>query len=77
MSASKRTIWLVTDYGGEWEDSWERTVIAFTDKAAAEECARVREARQRDEDDFAVTRFVGCNVSEIPLVDFGDKEEEK
>ncbi|WP_294378430.1 hypothetical protein [uncultured Slackia sp.] len=73
--ARKRTIWLVTDFGGEWEDAWEYPVIAFTDKAAAEECARVREPRQRDEDDFAVTSFIGCSVIEVPLVDFGDKEE--
>lgn len=34
MSASKRTVWLVTDYGGEWEDAWEHPAIAFTDKDA-------------------------------------------
>lgn len=45
----KRAIYLVTDFGGDWEDAWERPVIAFTDKARAEECAAKRETRQYDE----------------------------
>ena len=74
--ARKRTIWLVTDFGGEWEDSWEHSAIAFTDKAAAEECAAKREKRQYDEYG-PMWDYRGSSVSEIPLVDFGDKEEEK
>lgn len=38
----KRAIYLVTDFGGDWEDAWERPVIAFTDEARAEECAAKR-----------------------------------
>ena len=74
MSAKKRAIWLVTDYGGEWEDAWEHPAIAFTDKAAAEECAAKREIRQYDEYG-PMWDYRGSGVSEIPLVDFGDKEE--
>ena len=47
--ARKRAIYLVTDYGGEWEDAWEHPAIAFTDEAAAEECAAKRNERQYDE----------------------------
>lgn len=68
--ARKRTIWLVTDFGGEWEDAWEYPVIAFTDKAAAEECARVRNERANRTD--AYWDYHGSLVKEIPLVDFGD-----
>ena len=71
----KVTGWLVMDYGGEWEDAWEWPVIAFTDKAAAEECAAKRETRQYDEYG-PVWDYEGSEVKEIPLVDFGDRQEE-
>lgn len=74
--ARKRAIYLVTDFGGDWEDAWERPVIAFTDKARAEECAAKRETRQYDEYG-PVWDYEGSEVKEIPLVDFGDEEEEK
>ncbi len=75
-SARQRTIYLVTDYGGDWEDAWEHPAIAFTDKAAAEECAAKRETRQYDEYG-PVWGYEGSEVKEITLVDFGDEEEEK
>lgn len=74
--ARKRAIYLMTDFGGDWEDAWERPVIAFTDKARAEECAAKRETRQYDEYG-PVWDYEGSEVKEIPLVDFGDEEEEK
>lgn len=74
--ARKRAIWLVTDFGGDLGDAWERPVIAFTDKAAAEECAAKRETRQYDEYG-SIWDYEGSEVKEIPLVDFGDEEEEK
>ena len=74
--ARKRAIYLVTDFGGDWEDAWERPVIAFTDKARAEECAAKRETRQYDEYG-PIWDYEGSEVKEIPLVDFGDEEEEK
>lgn len=73
MSARKRTIYLVTDYGGEWEDAWERPEIAFTDKARAEECAAKREERQYDEYG-PIWDYRGSRVEEIPLVDFENRE---
>lgn len=71
----KRAIYLVTDFGGDWEDAWERPVIAFTDKARAEECAAKRETRQYDEYG-PIWDYEGSEVKEIPLVDFGDRQEE-
>lgn len=73
--ARKRAIYLVTDFGGDWEDAWERPVIAFTDKARAEECAAKRETRQYDEYG-PIWDYEGSEVKEIPLVDFGDRQEE-
>lgn len=71
----KRAIYLVTDFGGDWEDAWERPVIAFTDEARAEECAAKRETRQYDEYG-PIWDYEGSEVKEIPLVDFGDRQEE-
>ena len=71
----KRAIYLVTDFGGDQEDAWERSVIAFTDKARAEECAAKRETRQYDEYG-PIWDYEGSEVKEIPLVDFGDRQEE-
>lgn len=74
--ARKRAIYLVTDFGGDWEDAWEWPVIAFTYKARAEECAAKRETRQYDEYG-PILDYKGSEVKEIPLVDFGDRQEEK
>lgn len=71
--ARKRAIYLVTDFGGEWEDAWELPVIAFTDEAAAEECAAKRNERQYDEYG-PIWDYYGSYVKEIPLVDFGNRE---
>ena len=57
-------------------DAAERPVIAFTDKARAEECAAKRETRQYDEY-WPIWDYKGSEVKEIPLVDFGDRQEEK
>lgn len=73
MSARKRTIYLVTDYGGEWEDAWEHPAIAFTDEAAAEEYAAKRNERQYDEYG-PIWDYYGSYVKEIQLVDFGNRE---
>nr|DAQ81395.1 MAG TPA: hypothetical protein [Caudoviricetes sp.] len=74
--ARKRAIYLVTDYGGEREDAWERLVIAFADEAAAEECAAKRNERQYDEYG-PIWDYYGSYVKGITLVDFGDRQEEK
>lgn len=39
---TKRTIYLVTDYGGKWEDAYEYPYMAFDNEQAANECAEKR-----------------------------------
>lgn len=56
----KRVIWLVTDYGGEWEDKWDWNVRAFSDEVMAKECAERHEMRmKRDMDEYDVLRHRG------------------
>lgn len=64
----KRTAWLVSDCGGEWSDAWELPVRAFTDREAAERCARLRERRSMARCDD-IDEPTWCIVSEIELVD--------
>ncbi len=68
MSTS-RSIWIVTDYFGEWEGAWEDVVRAFSTEDEAMECLEKRTKRQQRGtlDDY---RF--SDVREITLV---EKEE--
>lgn len=45
MYKTKRTIYLVIDHGGEWEDSWSFPYMAFITEQAAKECADKRTKR--------------------------------
>ena len=64
----KRVIWLVTDYGGEWEDKWEWNVRAFSDEAMAKECAERHEMRmKRDMGEY--DDYCGTAVECVELVD--------
>ena len=45
MSTS-RSIWIVTDYGGEYEDHWETVVRAFSTEEEAMKCLEKRVKRQ-------------------------------
>lgn len=64
----KRTAWLVSDCGGRWSDAREMPVRAFTDREAAERCARLREERASALLDD-IDEPTWCIVSEIELVD--------
>ena len=68
MSKS-RSIWIVTDYGGEYEDHWETVVRAFSTEEEARKCLEKRTKRQQ-KDTFEDYRF--SDVQEITLV---EKEE--
>ena len=57
------TILVVYDYGGEWEDKWETTVIAFADEEQARECARRRAKRQSSDEEYC-----GSGVEQVQLV---------
>lgn len=66
---TSRSIWIVTDYGGEYEDGWEYVIRAFSCEKDARDCAKKRMDRQSYDpyDDYC-----GSDVQEITLV---DKEE--
>ena len=79
MPKAKMTFYLVIDHGGEWEDSWSVTYMAFTDEQAAEECAEKRTKRGflcRDEMWCAWSDYTGSSVCAVDvLVDYyGAKE---
>lgn len=44
---AKRTVYLVVDYGGEWEDKWDSPYMAFDNEHDAEVCAEKRCKRNR------------------------------
>ena len=64
-----RKVYVMVDYGGEWEDSWERTVCVFTD---GERAARYA-VRREDEMKGSPSDYAGTDVYEVDLID--DKEE--
>lgn len=59
------TIWTVYDYGGEWDDRWEITIIAYADEEQARECAR-RRAKRRSGDEEC--DYCGSGVEQVQLV---------
>ena len=69
MSTS-RSIWIVTDYGGEYEDRWETVVRAFSTEEEAMKCLEKRVKRQPME--MFGYDYCSSDVQEITLV---DKEE--
>ena len=46
---AKRTIYLVTDCGGKWEDAYEYPYMAFDNEQDANECAEKRKKRNQYE----------------------------
>lgn len=65
----RRDVWLVTDYGGEWEDAWEYPVVAFDTRERAEECAEKRRRRQLS--DPGTWDYLNSRVTRVPLVERG------
>lgn len=68
----KRTVYLVTDYGGEWEDAWEFPYMAFENEHDAEVCAEKRAKRnQYDGDEYPTCiwdEYVSSRVNAIPVL---------
>ena len=71
MPKTKRTVYLVTDYGGEWENAWEFPYMAFDTVQAANECAEKRKMRNwRDPiqypesifDEYCSSRVIGVRL---------------
>lgn len=63
------TAYIVSDFGGEWEDSWEWPIVAFTSKGMAESCAVKRERRHKAlMTDESWDDYTGSCVKSVPLV---------
>lgn len=68
-STEKRLIYLVTDKGGMWEDKWEFVVRAFSDEAAANECAKKRMERQKQSSMGEFDGYCCTTVECVELID--------
>ena len=66
MSTS-RSIWIVTDYGGEYERHWETVVRAFSTEEEAMKCLEKRVKRQPME--MFGYDYCSSDVQEITLVE--------
>lgn len=68
----KRTIYLVTDFGGAYEDAWEYPYMAFDNEQAAKECAEKREKRNTldpgEYPEFMWDEYVSSTVSAITVL---------
>lgn len=69
---AKRTIYLVTDYGGEYEDAWESPYMAFDNEQDAIECAEKRKKRNQYESlkntKYMWDGYVSSVVNAIPVL---------
>lgn len=62
-------LYLVVDYGGEWEDAWERPIVAFENFEDAAKCAVKRKVRQSIwNEGFGYRDYCGSGVTEIDAV---------
>lgn len=65
----KRTIYLVTDCGGKWEDAYEYPYMAFDSEQAANECAEKRtKSIKSDESKWPYWDYDSSDVSTITLL---------
>lgn len=65
----KLKLYLVVDYGGEWEDAWERPIVAFENFEDAAKCAVKRKVRQSIwNEGFGYRDYCGSGVTEIDAV---------
>lgn len=72
-STVKRTVWLVTDHGGEWEDMWDWDICAFTDEKAARECAEKRKERRKRSNTDEFDDYWGTDVKRVTLIESGER----
>lgn len=64
-----RTVYVVCDFGGEWEDAWEQPIYGFTSRARAYNCALKRRARRARRPDDDPDDYHGSRVQALVLVD--------
>lgn len=72
MPKTERTFYLVTDYGGEYEDAWECPYMAFDNEQDANECAEKRKKRNQYESlentKYLWDGYVSSVVNAIPVL---------
>ena len=72
MMASRK-VYVIVEYGGEWEDSWEEARYAFADKARAKAACAKRQERIDQALEAADERWpfdaIGARIDEVRLVE--------
>ena len=66
----KRQVWVVSVFGGEWDDAWEQVQGVYADEAMAERAvANLKRRIDRTRDDDGIYDPVGADITEMFLVD--------
>lgn len=65
---AKRTIYLVTDCGGKWEDAYEYPYMAFDNEQAAHECAEKRTKRLKSDTSSRPYYYCDYDSSEVSAI---------
>lgn len=65
---TKRTIYLVTDYGGEYEDAYEYPYMAFDNEQAANECAEKRTKLLKSDESSRPYYYYDYDCSEVSAI---------
>ncbi len=65
---TKRTIYLVTDCGGKWEDAYEYPYMAFDNEQAAHECAEKRTKHLKSDTSSRPYYYCDYDSSEVSAI---------
>lgn len=65
---AKRTVYLVVDYGGEWEDKWDFPYMAFDNEQAANECAEKRTKLLKSDASKRPYYYYDYDSSEVSII---------
>lgn len=68
MPKTKRTVYLVTDCGGKWEDAYEYPYIAFDNEQAAHEYAEKRTKRLKSDTSSRPYYYCDYDSSEVSAI---------
>lgn len=68
MPKTKRTVYLVTDCGGKWEDAYEYPYMAFDNEQAAHECAEKRTKRLKSDTSSRPYYYIDYDSSEVSAI---------
>ena len=68
MPKTKRTIYLVTDYGGKYEDAYEYPYMAFDNEQSANECAEKRTKLLKSDERSSPYYYYDYDSSEVSTI---------